>query len=44
VFLGNDDFVGKYQPLQYARFGDLKEISLTQSVDVATIPSTINMP
>ncbi|WP_372882325.1 transposase [Psychromonas sp.] len=30
VFLGADDFVEKYQPLQNERFGDLEEIPLKQ--------------
>jgi hypothetical protein len=37
VFLGDNNFVDKYQPLQNERFGDLKEIPLKQSVDFATI-------
>jgi len=30
VFLGDDDFVEKYQPLQNSRLGDLKEVPLKQ--------------
>jgi putative transposase len=45
VFLGDNNFVEKYQPLQNERFGrDATETAPKQSVDFATIPSTINMP